>query len=192
MAQRPSSAHRRQASGYGPIFCELLARIGRINPAIADSSPPSHHRPPTASKAIAPQIAAQSPNDSSNTRISASPLLSERVALASDRESGDRSTPTLQKSAGRTRSAGAIFLSIPSSPTGGKKPSSTVITSGGVTASLPRSPNPIPARRSCAGRGAALAAPQTRTIRQNRLLRLKVRRGAGTRHRYWIALIKHR
>jgi hypothetical protein len=45
----------------------------------------------------APQIAAQSPNDKSNTKISAD---------------GDGSSPTFQESAAQARSI-AIFLSIP-------------------------------------------------------------------------------
>jgi hypothetical protein len=60
---------------------------------------------------MAPQIAAQSPNDSSNTKISASPLLSQKAALRSDRADGDGSIPTLQKSAGQTRSLVTILLS---------------------------------------------------------------------------------
>jgi hypothetical protein len=59
---------------------------------------------------------AQSPSDSSNTKISAFRLLSEEVALDSDRDGGDGSTPTLQKSEGQARSV-ALFP-ISSSPAG--------------------------------------------------------------------------
>jgi hypothetical protein len=62
---------------------------GRISPAFICHRPTvrprSHQRPPTASKATAPQVAAQSPSDSSNTKISASPLLSRKAAWHSDR-----------------------------------------------------------------------------------------------------------
>src|SRR6516165_5338918 len=57
----------------------------------------SHQCPLRPSKTTAPQIVAQSPSDSSNTKITAFPLLSEEVALDSDRDGGDGSTPTLQK-----------------------------------------------------------------------------------------------
>jgi hypothetical protein len=60
---------------------------------------------------MAPQIAAQSPNDSSNTKISASPLLSQKAALRSDRTDGDGSIPMLENSARQTRSVVAILLS---------------------------------------------------------------------------------
>src|SRR5215472_12388741 len=79
--------------------------------AIYSKSPtvgPSHHYPPTVSKTTAPQIVAQSPSDSSNTKNSAFPLLSEEAALDADREGGDGSTPTLQKSEGQPRSV-AVF-----------------------------------------------------------------------------------
>jgi len=66
---------------------------------------------------MAPQIAAHSPNDSSNTKISASPRLSHRMVLGTD---GHGSTATLQKSGGQARSD-PIFLSISSSLTGRSK-----------------------------------------------------------------------
>jgi len=98
----------------GPIVCELSVTSVRINPAIADSSSASHHRPPIANKAIVPQIAAHSPNDSSSTKISASPRLSHKTALRCDRTDGDGATATLQQSDGQAL-AGPILLSIPSS-----------------------------------------------------------------------------
>jgi hypothetical protein len=59
--------------------------------AIGRQLPPSHYRQPTASRAMAPQIAAQKPNDSSNIKISASPWLNR-----SDRTDGQaRSDPIL-------------------------------------------------------------------------------------------------
>ena len=70
-APRPSSAWRCSASGYIGRLVELSATTARINPAVADSSPPSHCREHIASSATAPQIAAQRPNDSDNTKISA-------------------------------------------------------------------------------------------------------------------------
>jgi hypothetical protein len=77
-------------------------------------------RPPTANTATAPQIAAQSANDSSKTKISASLLLSPKIASASDREDIEGSSPTLQKSAWQARSV-AIFLSISPSTIGRRK-----------------------------------------------------------------------
>src|SRR5262249_33939613 len=70
-------------------------------------SPPSHCRPHIASRTIAPQIAAQSPNDSDNTEISA--LL---------RSARTRPWPTLQKPARPARPL-ALFLL----PRGRKEPS---------------------------------------------------------------------
>jgi hypothetical protein len=53
--------------------------------------PPSHHPSPAASKAMAPQIAAQSPTDANNTITRASPLLGQMAALHSDRGDGESS-----------------------------------------------------------------------------------------------------
>jgi hypothetical protein len=75
---------------------------------------------------MAPQIAAQSPNDSSNTKISASPRLSHKTALGSDRTDGDGSAATLQKSDGQARSD-PIFLSIFSPLTARSKPNASFV-----------------------------------------------------------------
>src|ERR1700730_13989762 len=66
----------------------------------------THHRPPTASKATAPQVAAQSPSDSSSTRISASPRLSRKAALHPDRSDGVGPSRSRQEAA-----ADAVLLS---------------------------------------------------------------------------------
>src|ERR1700730_10830694 len=68
----------------------------------------THHRPPTASKATAPQVAAQSPSDSSSTRISASPRLSRKAALHPDRSDGVGPSRSLQEA-----SSDAVLLSSP-------------------------------------------------------------------------------
>jgi len=60
---------------------------------------------------MAPQIATHSPNDTSNTRISASPRFSHKTALGSERTDGRGSTATLQQSGGQARSA-PIFVHL--------------------------------------------------------------------------------
>ena len=60
---------------------------------------------------MAPQIAAHSPNDTSNTKISASPRLNHKTTLGSDRTDDRSSTATLQKSGGQARSA-PIFVHL--------------------------------------------------------------------------------
>jgi hypothetical protein len=60
----------------------------------------------------APVIAAQSPNGSSDTKITASLVLSEKRSSISDREDGVSSTSTRHKSRGQARYV-AIFLSNP-------------------------------------------------------------------------------
>jgi hypothetical protein len=50
----------------------------------------------------------QSPSESSTTKISTFPLLSEEAALDADREGGDGSFLTLQKSEGQARSVGVF------------------------------------------------------------------------------------
>jgi hypothetical protein len=92
---------------YRPTRWSCRLRPGRINPAVADSSPPSHCRPHIASRTTAPQIAAQSPNDSDNTKISA--LL---------RSARTRPWPTLQRPARPVRPVALLLL-----PTGRKEPS---------------------------------------------------------------------
>ena len=102
--------------------------VSVLNPGIYQPSgekrPPSHYRP-AASKATAPQIAAQNPNDSSTTKTSASPLLSHKTtALGSDRTDGVGSTATLQKSDGQARDD-PIFLCNSFSLTGRSNPNAS-------------------------------------------------------------------
>ena len=89
---------------------------------------------------------AQGPSGASNTKISAFPLLSEEAAVNGDREGGDGSTLTLQKSEGQARSV-AVFPHL-------------------LLANRPEEAS----ASCCTGeRGAARAAPQLRINQRKKL-----------------------